>query len=126
VKQILAALLMASLSFPLALAFTPADADSTLPACCRRDGKHACGMLKSQRDAAAGGPVVRASKTPCAQFPADDAGLVKSRVSVLPGKALVLAAPRVSLAAVRYHEVLRPLAIARPGQERGPPAGPQA
>src|SRR5690348_10828468 len=48
-------LLLAVFSFPLigaALASSPADSD--LPACCRRDGKHHCGMGESKPGSQAG------------------------------------------------------------------------
>jgi hypothetical protein len=46
-RRILAITLFAVLALPaiLPLAFAPANSESLLPACCRRDGKHHCAMM---------------------------------------------------------------------------------
>jgi len=46
------------------------DAESNLPACCRRDGKHHCGMMAPGiADAWPAGLVVRAVRIKCPFFP---------------------------------------------------------
>jgi hypothetical protein len=60
------------LTVPAALALSAPDesssADSKLPPCCRKDGKHRCGMASSSA-AAAKSPGVRMASAKCAECP---------------------------------------------------------
>lgn len=64
-------LLALLLAFTLGVSVMPAglavEGDGGLPACCRRDGKHKCGM-NAARQTPSGEPVFR--QAPCAQYPA--------------------------------------------------------
>jgi len=62
-QRFLATLLVVSFSFPLLLPAMLRGTESKLPACCRRDGKHKCGMAAPKAGKLAFG------KSPCAQFP---------------------------------------------------------
>lgn len=60
--------LLAFFLLPLFLPFLSFGPESTLPACCRRDGKHHCAMstwLREPIQRASSGPVVRDVTSPC-------------------------------------------------------------
>ena len=69
VRRTLASLLLAlfgiSLTMPMVLAGESAEAK--LPACCRKDGKHACGMNK--KAVPVDGPAFQASPMRCGFYP---------------------------------------------------------
>jgi len=107
-----ATLLLVAFSFPLiGPALFASDAQSNLPSCCRREGKHHCGMASmAARDADPTGPVLHTSR--CAQS--------------TPG---LIGSSRAIVAAVASHpaghaqaEILFHISYSRSGQKRGPPA----
>ncbi len=65
-RRLLVILLAFSFSFPLLLPVIAGATESELPACCRRDGKHQCGMAARK----ASGGEATFTKGACAQFPA--------------------------------------------------------
>jgi len=67
-RRSVASALLLFLVLPLCLSLVPPKGESALPACCRRDGKHRCGMtlrLWSSIQDAIGGPAVRTAAEPC-------------------------------------------------------------
>jgi hypothetical protein len=101
------------------------DAESDLPACCRRDGKHHCGMAgdmaAAMADAPLSGPAADALRLKCPFYPIG---------ATLPeiGPALVVASPGTGLSVV--HQI-PDAAQAKDGyrishfdshRKRGPPA----
>lgn len=58
-------LLLGLFSFALIAPALPTDPESDLPSCCRRDGKHACGMMESKSPS---GPAWQSAR--CPSFPA--------------------------------------------------------
>jgi hypothetical protein len=66
-RRALASILLTLLSFPL-IAPLLANTDSSLPACCRRNGKHHCSMMSMGSPAP--GPAVRAVRPRCPYYPA--------------------------------------------------------
>jgi hypothetical protein len=91
------------------------EADSNLPTCCRRNGKHHCGMVaESSSD-----PAVQSS--PCANFPSTRV------VPLSPHKRLPMLSHVVVAAVSTYptsrprQEVLLHISFTRAGQKRGPP-----
>ncbi|MCC6536427.1 MAG: hypothetical protein IT162_02685 [Bryobacterales bacterium] len=130
-RHVLAILLSVVVSFPLIaplLAKTASAGAGKLPACCRRDGKHGCGM-KSMAGAAAlasktSGPAVRGQKFRCAQYPADSsAPPTASRLALTAavagvGLPPVMAAP----AATPWRESHFASVHASLLPQRGPPA----
>ena len=112
-------LLVALFSFMLISPLVRAsDADSTLPACCRRGGMHKCAMMASQT--ASSGQFARAGR--CPLFP--------SAKAIPPGQTVTL---RVAVCATVAGLISRPapgsqaqtpyrMSYRRPGQERAPPS----
>lgn len=103
-----------SLAGPAVLA---ADDESSLPACCRRAGKHHCAMTGGASESSAG-PVLRSARCPLfpsAKVPANRivtfAGSRPAMLWVLIGQPADHAEVR-SISRICYH---------RPGEKRGPP-----
>jgi hypothetical protein len=120
VHRLLAALLLAVVSFPLiSPALLGSDADSNLAACCRRAGKHHCGMPANHSDTSSG-PRVQAR--PCPLFPGDQsvptqraaAGSLETAPSIF---ALIVSHP----ASHPQTEALSRISFTRSCQKRGPP-----
>jgi hypothetical protein len=112
-----AMLLLALFSFSLiSPTVFASDADSNLPACCRRNGKHRCGMTAESQ---ASGPAVQAGR--CAFFPTSQ-GLPANRIVALVGISQAgferLASHRASASQT---EALSHSSYSRAGQKRGPP-----
>jgi hypothetical protein len=118
VRRVPAILLLAVFSFSLiGPAMYASDADSNLPACCRRDGKHHCAMAANRTDSSA--PALQASK--CPAFPGS------LGVPIQPTGGLVSVSQAV-FAAVVSHPASQPqvqalyrVSFSRAGQKRGPP-----
>jgi len=119
VRRIFATLLMALIGFPLiSPAFLASDAESTLPACCRRNGSHHCSILARQSRAA--GPAVETGR--CLSFPVATA-LPGNRAASSPGISRTIFCGLISHAASRPQaQALYRVSYSRTGQKRGPPA----
>jgi len=115
-----AILLMALFSFSLISPALFASAeDPTLPACCRRAGKHHCAMTVGQSDQTSR-PSVQAGR--CPFFP-NAKGAPASRTVSLPGMSQAVFAELVRHPASRPQaEALCRITYSRFGQKRGPPA----
>jgi hypothetical protein len=118
VRRIFAILLMAFLSFPLiSPALLASDADSKLPACCRRSGSHHCSIMARQSHAA--GPAIETGR--CLSFPVATAFPGNPTVSS-PGMSQAIAGALVSHpASPQQAEALCRISYSRAGQKRGPP-----
>ena len=100
---------------PLVLA---SDADSRLPACCRRGGKHSCAMMASQ-PASSSGPTLQAAR--CVSFPPAQA-IPPGRTVSLRGVSRAIFAGLVSHPASRSQtEAVYRVFYRRAGQGRAPP-----
>jgi hypothetical protein len=113
VRRVLASLLLVLFSFSLiAPALFASDTDSKLPACCRRNGKHHCGL--------ATGSGFHAAR--CADFPSVNA-IPASQTAALPGLsrsafiALIIQPGNSSRLEARSR-----ISYSQAGQKRGPPA----
>lgn len=80
-------LLLGLFSLALIAPALPTDPESNLPSCCRRDGKHACGMMERKTPA---GPAWQSAK--CPSFPT---------IKGLPTAPTVAAAPEAGNGTVR-------------------------
>ena len=117
-RRLFAILLMALLSFPLiGPALLASDAESKLPACCRRNGSHHCSIMAQQSHAA--GPAIETGR--CPSFPV---------AAALPGNRTVssLGVSHAIFCGLISHPASRPqtealcrISYSRTGQKRGPP-----
>ena len=100
---------------PLVLA---RDADSRLPACCRRGGKHSCGMMARQ-PASSSGQTLQAAR--CRFFPPAQA-IPPGRTVSLPGVSRLEFGGLASHPASHYQtEPVYRMACSRASQGRAPP-----
>jgi hypothetical protein len=119
-RRALASLLLAVFSFPLIAPAVFASAESNLPECCRRNGKHHCAMTKS--DAASSTGVFFGSIAPrCPLYPGAPATPAGKYVAVLNGAGAVFAAfvshPAIQIQVAAGYR----LSFSRSSQKRGPP-----
>jgi len=101
------------LSSPLILAW---DADSNLPACCRRAGRHAC-VMQGQSSS---GPAVQAPR--CASFPGAQTIPSSSKTALLPNLRTIVQGIPMQASPPQQAESLRHVSFDRSGQKRGPPS----
>jgi hypothetical protein len=118
-RRIPAMLLMALFSFWLiGPAVFASGADSNLPECCRRGGKHHCAMTDGAADSSSG-PALLAAR--CCLFPQAPA-VPLSRTATLPGSSRATFVSFISRRAPRPQTLaLRRISYSREGQKRGPP-----
>lgn len=118
-QRVLATLLLALFSYPLILPAILVDSEATLPACCRREGKHHCGMANTESRQQSSGAAVREK---CPSYPG---------VSAFPAfsNTLVLNAAQVFYASLAQHpavhsqtQALQRISFSRSSQKRGPPS----
>jgi hypothetical protein len=115
--------LLAAFSFPLiGPALIASDAESNLPSCCRRAGKHHCAMIgMADGQDLSSGAAARATREKCPKFPTSGAVPGYSK-TVLLKSALTLSASLTSLPAVQSQAEARYRAsFSRSRQKRGPP-----
>jgi hypothetical protein len=112
---------MAVYSISLVAPALSLEPESKLPACCRRDGKHGCGMMKKSRSEQSSGPAVKSSMH-CDSYPTGNA-------VPAAGKVVVAHPPRHSFAstfsdphAIAQTEAHYRESARRAWQVRGPPA----
>lgn len=122
-QRLLAVLLAVSFSFPLMIPFLSASPDDQLPPCCRRDGKHGCGMKK--KSSASTGLTVKSSNDTCPLYPVAKSTPIGDRIQPPAPRGfaitLIAAAPLAAQMEVRYR-----ISFNRSSQKRGPPVSSQA
>jgi hypothetical protein len=102
----------------IAPAVFASSAESKLPACCLRAGKHHCGMAGGVQTRS--GPAAGASK--CIFFPSTTS-VPASQMAGLPGISRVMAAGIFSRAAsLSRTESRSRISYSQAGQKRGPPS----
>lgn len=127
-RRALASLLLGLISFPLIAPVLLADADSDLPACCRRDGKHRCSMgpmgmedtLTGQAPAPV--PAVSPIRPKCPCYPATITASGESSVGFLKSFQAVCPSLVSHPASGTQTEALYRLSFSRCRHKRGPPA----
>jgi hypothetical protein len=118
-RRIFAMLLVSLFSFSLiSPAVFASDGDSSLPACCRRAGKHHCTMMTGQSTSSSG-PSIQADRCP---FFAAAMAIPANQTVSLFGITQVVRAGLFSHPASRPQtEALCQISYSRSGQKRGPP-----
>jgi hypothetical protein len=119
-RRVLASFLLAVFSFPL---FAPAifvDAESNLPECCRRNGKHHCAMMMDEA-ASTTGVSFRSVQPRCPLYPAAPAAPASDYVAVLKSSGAIFGAivshPSIQLRTEAGYRVY----FSRSTHKRGPP-----
>jgi hypothetical protein len=120
VKRALASLLLSVLTLPLLPAFVE-TAVSTIPACCRRNGKHHCAKTDDDSQAASGA-ALRAIDARCPLYPKTSAQPSGSTPIQVSQASFVHDPVLSSPAAAERFENLRSTAYDRSSQKRGPPS----
>lgn len=118
-----AILLLVVFSFPLISPMLFARSESTLPACCRRDGKHHCSMeSKADSPQPSGASALEGAPSRCPLFPKGSTMPSAGKTSV-PRPAWLLQAPvRSYPAATEQTEARYRISFSRVWQKRGPPS----
>jgi len=118
-RRALATFLLAVFSFPLIAPALSADAQSNLPECCRRGGKHHCAMTMDQ--APATGVSLRSIQPRCPLYPSTPATPAGEFVAVLKSSFTVFGAV-VSHPTIHVQtETAYRVSFSRSSQKRGPP-----
>ena len=94
------------------------SAESNLPECCRRDGKHRCAMAESGSDPGSG-PVFEPQRCPSFPVHAVAPKLDPGEVNAYQALAGLVASQRTPQT---KPELLCRISFSRAGQKRGPPA----
>jgi hypothetical protein len=109
---------------PLCLPLAPPRDESSLPACCRRDGKHRCGMawrLQSSTQDQTNGPAVRSAAEPC-PYRSALFGPIAPHAMAAPAQKPAYAPPLPYSAAIAQTVLLARISEARSHHKRGPPS----
>jgi hypothetical protein len=118
VQRVCATLLLVLFGFPLIVPVIRVESETKLPTCCRREGKHHCGMPNSASQQETSGAAIREK---CPDYPG---------VSALPAfsNTILLNATQVFFSGIVKHpavhsqtEALQRISFSRSSQKRGPP-----
>lgn len=124
VRRLWAALLLCVFSVPLITPLLAHQPERKLPSCCRRDGKHGCGMMARAMglaEALPGTAGLRGTKAPCPLFPSGKASPATVAHFALP-PLRVMPGDTVLIAAAPNHDAPPPSpAFRRGSRKRGPP-----
>jgi len=124
VRRLWAALLLCVFSVPLITPLLARQPERKLPSCCRRGGKHGCGMMARAMglaEALPGTAGLRGTKAPCPLFPSGKASPATVAHFALP-PLRVMPGDTVLIAAAPNHDAPPPSpAFRRGSRKRGPP-----
>jgi hypothetical protein len=118
-RRACATLILALFSFLLAAPALFADADSNLPACCRRLGLHRCALVATMAGPASG-PSVQAA--PCSTFLGARAVPVQARAGVHKAPQGAVSSLAAYATEREQTEARYRVSFNRSRQKRGPPA----
>jgi hypothetical protein len=114
-------------SFELLMPLLSAEPESKLPACCRRDGKHACSMMmKSSPSSIPGKPSISAKKIACPLYPSGKTLPVSARAAGTPVQPTSWIPANSTINVVEQLEARFRMSFSRATQKRGPPPTPAA
>jgi hypothetical protein len=123
-RKFLSITLLALFGLPFCSPFfaISAKGESSLPACCRRNGKHHCMLTRaSGEDAAGAGSMLQAPLEKCPYYPASPAAFHQSQFGIAPSQ--IIFAELLSHPAVHAQlESRQRISRSRSRQKRGPPA----
>lgn len=120
-KRLSAFLLLGLFSYLLIVPALFADSDSSLPACCRKDGKHHCSMssMDATDDA---GATVKSVASKCPVFPTGRSAPASAKFGT-PVPSQDFEAPIASYPTVQAQaEIQYRVSFDRSSQKRGPPS----
>jgi hypothetical protein len=119
-RRALASLLLSWFGFSLTVPMLRADADSSVPACCRRLGLHHC--TDSAGGESASGPALKAIQVKCSNYPATSAVAGYENFAFLKDSPSI-ASVFVSFPSLQARaEAQYRISFSRSRQKRGPPA----
>jgi hypothetical protein len=117
-RRLCATLLLALFGLPLILPAIRVESEAKLPACCRREGKHHCGMPDTARQQETPGAAIREK---CSVYPGASAIPAYSNATLL-NATLAFYSSLVKHPAVQSQtEALQRISFSRSRQKRGPP-----
>jgi hypothetical protein len=117
-----AILLVFLFSFSLIAPALSVDAESNLPACCRRDGKHHCGMMaRDMADAPSSGLFADAPPMRCPFFPGGGAVVPEAAPALLAASQPTGIAIVIQIADQAQAEAGYRISLSRSHHKRGPP-----
>lgn len=121
-SRIIAAALLLSFSGDTALPALLADSGSSLPACCRRDGKHHCAMLEAfEKQQESAGLSWKSASRKCPLFPKSAVGFLTHPAT--PQRTVSFAGSTAEYPVHKAQtEVLYRISHSRARQKRGPPS----
>ena len=125
-RRALALFLLTLFSLSLIAPILFANTVSTLPACCRRNGKHHCGRADRSAEARIRNePALKAIQPKCPLFPGSAVAPVSSPIILLRIVQRSTALQRIALATVRPDDYLPRVTCIWPGTKARTPHSPQ-
>jgi len=122
-RRVPAILLVVLFSFSLIAPALSVDAESNLPACCRRAGKHQCGMVaQDMAEVPSSGAAIGAMHARCPLFPGGGAALPHSLAALLAGSQLAGVSIVIRSAPPAQAETGYRISSNHSNHKRGPPA----
>jgi hypothetical protein len=114
--------LLGAIAFAFVVPFVGADAESNLPACCRRNGAHHCSSMGSMGSVPAEDAALHAFGSRCGSFPISIGAPAGGAIAFVPQseaiRAFFIADRAISIQTEPTSRVL----FSRSRQKRGPPA----
>jgi hypothetical protein len=114
-------LLLAVFSFSLIGQAVFAGADTKLPACCARGGKHHCGSSVADTHGSPAGPAVQATRQQCPYYPKGGAVPVHAYPALLQSSQAFYASVQSHPAVHAQTDARYRASFSRSRQKRGPP-----
>jgi hypothetical protein len=114
VQRVCATLLLVLFGFPLIVPVIRVESETKLPTCCRREGKHHCGMANPETSGAA-------LREKCPSYPGVGAMPAFSPTILLNGTQAFFSGIVKHPAVHSQTEALQRISFTRSRQKRGPP-----